>query len=163
MLRTQISRAILSFSAWIHENWVSGRAGHGALQCPVPCCDDGAAAGLWHRFPLESPLSLLPLGARIFPGHIHLGPEGQEHLQLPEARAIKGALSEFLKQRFLKRQSTGFCGGCWGTFYLYFTTAARLQNTCWACLSALVSSIINASLIFPAALFGRGFSFTKLS
>lgn len=42
------------------------------------------------------------------PGHIHPGPGDQEQCQLPEARVIKGTLTEFLKQRkifFFKKGS----------------------------------------------------------
>lgn len=81
---------------------------------------------------------------------------------LPEARVTKGALSEFLKQRqiflFKKGCPLAFVVPVEGLFHHILTQ----RKTCWSCLSALISSVINASPIFPATLFGRGLSFTKL-
>lgn len=112
--------------------------------------------------------SALPVEARTFPGHIQLGWWVQRHRWLHQptrSQSDQGSIVWIFKAKtdlsFQKRLSAGFCSACWGAFSSYFNTVVRLQKTCWVCLSALISSVINASLIFPAALLGRRFSFTK--
>lgn len=65
MLRTQSSGAILSFSTWIGEGWVHGRAvKHCSVLSLAVMMGEQMDGG---SFPLESPLPLLPLGARTHP------------------------------------------------------------------------------------------------